>query len=417
VLTSLAPAALAALARVDVPWRDALDALPWVVAPFVVFWRARDSRSLDELPDAVPDDAPLVSVIVPARDEARNVERCLRSVLATRWPRLEVLLVDDHSVDGTADIARRLAAEDPRLRVLDNPPLPPEWFGKQWACTTGAAAARGALLCFVDADTTHAPDLLPRAVQALRTRGVDLLSVIGRQEMGSFWEKVGQPQVLAVILGRFGGTERVSRARKPIDVIANGQFMLVTREAYDAVGGHASVRDIVVEDLKLAQRVLATGRRLALYIGEAQLSTRMYTSLAELMRGWRKNIFAGGREAMPLGVVGQLLFPFLLCFPSFVALWPLAALALAAAGVSTFTSPLGALVAAVATLGFWIATYRRAGLSGWWALTYPLGAVLLLVIAVQAIARGQRVEWRGREYVSAYKGGGSEAAPELGRVA
>ena len=145
-------------------WTTALgDAAFWLVAPLVVAWRMRGSRSLDDEPLDVSADASLVSVIVPARDEARNIERCVRSVLGARYPALEVIVVDDHSADGTGDIARRVAAGDPRLRVVDNPPLPAGWMGKQWACATGAAHARGALLGFADADTTHAPDLLPRA--------------------------------------------------------------------------------------------------------------------------------------------------------------------------------------------------------------------------------------------------------------
>jgi chlorobactene glucosyltransferase len=157
-------------------WRDAtLQALPWLAAPLVVWWRTRDSRSLDDYPADAPPQPALVSVVIPARDEARNVARCLHSVLATSWPALEVLVVDDHSTDGTGDIARTIAARDPRVRVLDNPPLPDGWMGKQWACATGAAAARGEVLAFVDADTTHAPDLLPRAVAAMRARGAALL--------------------------------------------------------------------------------------------------------------------------------------------------------------------------------------------------------------------------------------------------
>ena len=104
-------------------------------------------------------------------------------------------------------------------------------MGKQWACATGAAAATGEILCFADADTTHAPDLLPRAANALRTRGAALLSVAGHQELGTFWEKVVQPQVFAVIAGRYGGGDRVSRARRPVDKIANGQCLLMTRAA------------------------------------------------------------------------------------------------------------------------------------------------------------------------------------------
>jgi hypothetical protein len=382
-------------------WLALRDVLPWLVTPLLVWWRSRDRTTLDDYAADAPPGAPRVSVIVPARDEARNIARCVRSVLATTYPDLELLVVDDHSADGTAELAREAAGADPRFRVLQNPPLPSGWMGKQWACHTGAAAATGAVLCFADADTAHTPDLLPRTVDAMRVRGAALLSVAGRQELGSFWERVVQPQVFAVIAGRYGGGDRVSRARRAVDKIANGQCLLMTRAAYDAVGGHRAVRDVVVEDLKLAQRTAAHGLPVHLVVGERQLATRMYTSLAELVRGWRKNVFAGGREAMPLGIVGQLLFPFLLLLPAAGQLWPVGLLA-----ASVFTplpdrTVLGAVIATGATLVFWAAVYRRAGLSPLWALLFPLGAATYLAIAAQAIVRGRRVEWRGREYLSA----------------
>ena len=384
-------------------WLDAaLAALPWLATPGIVWWRTRHSRSLDEYPPLETSGAPRVSVVVPARDEARNIARCVRSILATRYPDLELVVVDDHSTDGTADLARAAAAGDPRLSVVANPPLPPGWMGKQWACATGARHARGPILCFADADTTHAPDLLPRAVAAIRARGAALLSVAGRQEMGTVWEKLVQPQVFAVIAGRYGGTERVSRSRHAVDKIANGQCLLMTRAAYDRIGGHASVRDVVVEDLKLAQRTHEAALPVHLLLGEAQLATRMYTSLGELVAGWRKNVFAGGREAMPFGRAGQLLFPLLLVLPALAQLWPLASLAAWSLGVvHDPVEPRAAALALAATLLFWAATYHRAGLSPLWALAFPAGALLYLAIALQAIARGQRVEWRGRHYLSA----------------
>ncbi len=383
-------------------WADAArDSLLWLAAPLYVWWRARDRTTLDDYPAAAPPDAPRVSVIVPARDEARNVARCVRSVLDTTYPHVELLVVDDHSTDGTAELARAAAAGDPRLRVLDNPPLPPGWMGKQWACATGAGAATGDILCFADADTTHAPDLLPRAVAALRARGAALLSVAGHQELGTFWEKVVQPQVFAVIAGRYGSASRVSRARRPVDKIANGQCLLMTRAAYDRVGGHAAVRDVVVEDLKLAQRTAALGLPVHLVLGERQLATRMYTSLAELVRGWRKNVYAGGREAMPLGVLGQLLFPFLLLLPAAAQLKPVVVLLATLAVPVSDRDALAAVIQTGATLTFWAAVYRRTALSPLWALAYPVGAAAFVAIALQAIARGRRVEWRGREYLSA----------------
>ena len=133
------------------------------------------------------------------------------------------------SSDDTATLARAAIGGDMRGRVTATTPLPAGWFGKPWACATGAAAARGDVLLFADADTTHAPDLVTRAAHALRRRGGGLLSVVGRQELGTFWERLVQPQVLAVLLGRYGGTERVNRSRRVVDKIANGQCLLVDR--------------------------------------------------------------------------------------------------------------------------------------------------------------------------------------------
>jgi len=383
-------------------WADATrDALAWLIAPLYVWWRARDRTTLDDYPAHAPADAPRLSVIVPARDEARNIARCVRSILDTTYPNVELLVVDDHSTDGTAALARAAAPDDPRLHLLRNPPLPSGWMGKQWACATGAQAATGTILCFADADTAHAPDLLPRTVAAMQARQAALLSVAGHQELGTFWEKVVQPQVFAVIAGRYGGGDRVSRARRPVDKIANGQCLLMTRAAYDQVGGHAAVRDVVVEDLKLAQRTAALGLPVHLVAGERQLTTRMYTSLSELVRGWRKNVYAGGREAMPFGRLGQLLFPFLLLLPAAAQLWPFAVLLAAFFTPVSDRDTLAAIIKVGATLTFWAAVYRRAALSPLWSLAFPIGAAAYLTIALQAIARGRRVEWRGREYLSA----------------
>lgn len=378
--------------------RVVLAAWPWIVFPLVVLWRMRHSRALAEWPAEAPDDAPPVTVVIPARDERRNIGRCVASVLASTYRSLDVVVVDDHSADGTAAAARDAAGGDPRLRVIPAPPLPAGWLGKQWACAAGAGAAGGDILCFADADTAHAPDLLPRAVNAMRDAGAGLLSVFGRQELGTFWERAVQPQVLAVLALRYGGTEHVTRSPRVSDKIANGQCLLVTRAAYAAAGGHAAVRLAVSEDLVLAQRVFAAGHRVALVTGGPQLATRMYTSLGELVRGWRKNVYAGGREAMPLGRLGRAVYPLLLLFSPVGTLLPLVLLALAAAGLASRETAAWAGVAAAALLGYWAVGYRKLGLSPLYALAYPLGALVLLWIVVGAIARGSRVSWKGRTY-------------------
>jgi chlorobactene glucosyltransferase len=377
-----------------------LWSLPWVLAPIVGMLRMRRTISLasyDEHPGTTP---PFVSVVVPARNERRNIERCVRSVLAAQYPAFEIIVVDDHSTDGTGALAREIAMSDSRLRVIDAPPLPSGWFGKQWACAAGAAAARGGLLIFTDADTRHAPDLMPRAVNALRERGADMLSVAGHQEMHSFWERVVQPQMFGLLALRYGGGEAVSNARLPENAIANGQFILMRRGPYEAMGGHAIVRDRVAEDLGLAQEFVRAGRRIALLAAMDQLSTHMYASLSELVRGWRKNIYAGGRDAVLGGAVGRFFYPVLLLAVPMFMLAPVLVLVLGVVGVMTSAWLLWSSIVVGASLLSWAAIYRFAGEAVWYAALYPLGLLTLMYIAIGAIAQGRRVEWKGRKYRS-----------------
>ncbi|MHB1863440.1 MAG: glycosyltransferase family 2 protein [Gemmatimonadaceae bacterium] len=377
-----------------------LAALPWALAPLVVLARARRSRALSDWADVVPPPAPRVSVVIPARNEARNIERCARSVLASAYPELEVIVVDDHSTDGTGGIARAMAERDPRLRVITPDALPADWFGKQWACAAGAAVATGEVLLFTDADTEHAPDLIPRAVNAMRDRGADLLSVAGAQEMGTFWERVIQPQLFVMLLARYGSTERVSASTRPSEVIANGQCIFVRRDAYDAMGGHGAVRHKVAEDLALAQRFVARGRRIALVTGLDQLSTRMYTSLGEIVRGWEKNVYVGGRDAAPFGAWGRAVYPALLLAVPLFGLAPPVALVVGLAGLVSANAVVWALVCVACTMMWWGGFYRIAGLPLWYGAVYPLGLALVLYIMGAALARGRRVTWKGRTYLA-----------------
>ena len=264
------------------PWL--LAALPWAIVPLVIWWRARPGTSLDAYAGSPPADPQLVSIIVPARDEARNIERCLRSLMATTWPRIEIFVVDDHSTDGTGDIARRVAASDPRVTIMDAPALPDGWFGKQWACHAAMQRSSGSVLLFTDADTAHGPELLARAMRALAERPADLISVMGRQELGTFWERLLMPPVFVVILSRYGGLEQMSRSKDPLEKIANGQFFLVRRAAYDRAGGHEAVRDHVAEDLRIAQEVCRAGGAVHFLDGRGYLATRMYDGLGEIGR-------------------------------------------------------------------------------------------------------------------------------------
>jgi chlorobactene glucosyltransferase len=378
-----------------------LCSLPWIVPPLVSDFRLRHSRSLDGQSDAPPENAALVTVIVPARNEARNIGRCVSSILSTTYPNLELVVVDDSSSDATAQLARDAAQGDLRARVVTNAPLPDGWFGKQWACATGAKVARGQILQFTDADTIHGADLVTRSVNAMRRTEADLFSIAGRQELGGFWERVIQPQIFTILSMRYGGTESVNQSTRVSNKIANGQCIFVKRDAYDAIGGHASVRTSVAEDLMLAQRFFAARKRVVLMLGVKQLSTRMYASLGEIITGWRKNVFAGGLDAVPFGKMGRTIFPLVLLMPPLMQLIPVLALILAAVGMgASNTLLLWAATSCAATLLWWVVVYVTIGENPLYALTYPLGALIILYIFLTAVIRGRRVTWKGRTYIS-----------------
>src|ERR1051325_7378440 len=338
--------------------------LPWIVAPLVTYIRLRHSRSLDDESDSPPAAPPRVSVIVPARNEARNIARCVTSILSTSYPNIELIFGHDASTDQTREIAERAIGEDRRARVIANPPLPAGWFGKHWACSTGGKVARGQILPFTGADPEHAPDLVTRSINAMQRTRADLFSVAGHQELGGFWEKLIQPQMFTVLSMRYGGSESITQSNRVSNKIANGQCIFVDRNSYESIGGHASVRSAVAEDLLLAQRFFAARKHVVVMVGVKQLSTRMYESLGEIISGWRKNVFAGGLDAVPFGKIGQSLLPLALLLPPLLELLPPLALLLA-----LFGAPAGgegilwAAISCGATL-FWRSEERRGGKEG-----------------------------------------------------
>ena len=385
----------------DLSWGNiALAALPWLAIPVVILWRARDTKSLDEYSAQPGAGAPMVSVIIPARNEARNIEACVRSILGTTWLRMEVIVVNDHSSDGTGEIARAVAATDARVKVIDNPDLPPGWFGKQWACHNGASVAKGAFMLFTDADTRHGPELLARSMNSMHERRADLFTVAGVQLMETFWERLLQPHVFGMLLARYGGTERVSRSTNPVSKIANGQFILVQRDVYDRAGGHEAVRAHVAEDMRLAQEWTRRGLSVQMVTGLDQMSTRMYEGFGEIWRGWGKNVWAAGRDTIPAVPAVQVLFRVL---APLLPLWetvPAIAIILALAGVASPTvGAWGAITYALGTL-FWIILRSVFRAPTWYAPLYPVAACIVAGILVRASWRGSLVEWKGREYLS-----------------
>lgn len=369
----------------DLSW---LTGLLWAL-PFVGLIPLR--RRKPNVADAEPATGIPLSIVIPARNESVSIENVLTSILATTYAPLEVIVVDDRSTDDTAILVERLATHDARLRLLRGEELPDGWMGKPWACHQGAAVATGRYLLFTDADTTHAPTLPEHAVGSMEASGADLLTLTTRQECLSFWERIVMPQIL-VLLGIRYPPALINRATRPDQLVANGQYIMLRREAYDAVGGHGAVQHEIVEDLALAQTFLRRGFRVRMMFGEELISTRMYRSLGEMIEGWSKNLYLGARQSMGEFPIRRALAPLLLALAFLFWLSPWVVLATGYWTAAAWT-------AIGVSLLFWALVPMAMRIPPWYALGYPLGAATALLITLRSIWRGgRRLEWRGRHY-------------------
>jgi chlorobactene glucosyltransferase len=247
-----------------------------------------DGGSLASLGMTAPRE-PLVSVIIPARNEERVIERTVRAFLAQTYSALEVIVVNDRSSDGTSEILRSI--EDERLVVVDGEEPPGGWLGKPWALHEGSLRARGELLLFVDADVIYAPEGVRAAVARQLESGVALSSMLPHFEMHGLWEHAAMPQ-LAIVVFSFLPTWLANRTRRGVLAIGGGPGNLISRGTYDAVGGHEALRDAVVDDVALSRLVRRKLRlRTEAVRADDLVSLRMYHGLGEIVDGFTKNFF------------------------------------------------------------------------------------------------------------------------------
>jgi chlorobactene glucosyltransferase len=233
----------------------------------------------------------MVSILVPARNEEKNIARCVHSLLALDYPSFEVLVLDDQSTDKTRSILGKIAISHSRLRVLDGSPPLGTQVGKNWACSQLARHARGELLFFTDADTFHEPKTLKTIVAAMVGERVDLITGLPHQEVHTWGERLLVPFFSWALLC-FIPLEVAYRFRLPALSGALGQLMLFRREAYFEIGGHAGVSSSIVDDLMLARKIKTFGKRWRMIYIADMISCRMYPNSREAFNGFVKNLFA-----------------------------------------------------------------------------------------------------------------------------
>ena len=354
---------------------------------------------------------PEVSIIVPARNEEASLGDCLKSLAAQTGVAFEIIVVDDGSTDRTREIARRFAA----VRVISAEPLPDGWTGKNNAVVAGTKEARAEWLLFTDADTAHLPGSLARALDEAKKEQADLLSYSPEQVVVTFAERAVMPVIFAELAAHYPpqkvrehSSGQSSRGSSRI-VAANGQYILVRRAAYEAVGRHAAVATEILEDVALARLFRNAGHRVYFRYGGDAVRTRMYRNWAQLREGWTKNLALLFPQTERLAL--QSLFVWVLAW---------AALGVAAYGAT------GQHFARIAFAGIWLLVYRRISAAHFAALNnliaiavgLPMLAYLLLR-SKKAHAKGQ-VSWKGRAYNIGTRTGSTparvQAAKPLSRI-
>jgi len=401
---------LATLAGVGCFW--------WVlVAIRVLRDLPRVPRAPQGLDLPLPNPLPSVSVIVPAHNEQQHAPRAARSMLANDWPALEVIFVLDRCTDGTLAALQPIAAADPRLKIIQNHDCPADWAGKCNAARVGAKHATGDVLLFTDADVEFHPLLLRATVAILRHRGLSLLSLLASPRVRHWFEAVVQP-VAAFLLVRMYPIPRVNDIDKP-RAFANGQFLMFERAMYEKLGGHAIVRDDLLEDIAFARRVRDAGGGGGLCTAEHLLSVEMYERMSEFHRGW-KRIYLEAAERQP-SRIRSLALETLFCG----AILPLSGVAAVLAGAAWSSETLQPLAWVTMLLGiadlaiFLMVTAwlnPMFGSPAVAALFHPLGAWLVahcLLEAATDLDRRRPVRWGGKEYILEPRPNGGYGPPPV----
>ncbi len=345
-------------------------------------------------PGATPEKRlPATTVCVPARNEQGNIGSCVRSILQSEHDSLELIVVDDGSADATAREAREAAEGDPRFRLMQGKTPPAGWAGKPWALSQAAADASNDYLLFLDADVVLDPATIGTVLKHMIDNSLDMLSLFGSWRLETFWERAVIPVVGWLIRGSID-LDAVNDPARPA-AFANGQFILVKRAMYEKLGGHGSVRQEVLEDVKLAQVFAHGAARTGLLHAAWAFRVRLYSSLGEIVRGYSKNLYEGlGRAPhVALGlvlfiIVGTLLPFIVLAFDGLAYLW---------GGWVLLEWPwliwVGCLSALILLFRFRLE--RMEGRSGVHALTHPLGNIILMWIVLRSVF-SLDVEWKGR---------------------
>jgi hopene-associated glycosyltransferase HpnB len=363
-----------------------------------LFWLGaviQSKRAKRELPylleNGEPNSSPKVSILVPARNEAKILSHTLQSLLSLDYPDFEVIVIDDQSEDATPEIAASAAAQDSRVIVLRSEDLPEGWRGKTWALQHGLGLARGTWLLLTDADMVFEPGVLKAAVAQAQNEKLDLLSILPHVECKSFWERVMLPSFI-IILATARPLHKVNDPDSQVALAAGG-FILVKSLVLKSLGGYSSIRNTIIEDVRLSELFKLSGYRIKCVISKSfMVRTRMYDSLAGIWEGLSRHAFEGSGHS-PVRLFGALLGGFLMVVLPF-------ALLIAALILHNWTL-LALTVIPVISMA-WAQDFvnRQTKVPRTFLFSFPLATLVYAFIMMNSMWRHHHggTSWKGRRY-------------------
>lgn len=345
--------------------------------------------------DAVTGMQPLVSIFIPARNEEKNIRRCVESLLAQYYRNIEIIVADDRSTDKTGEIVAELAKHDKRVKLLRIESCPAGWSGKNHALFKAADHSQGQYFVFTDADTYHYPSCIGTALRYAMNHQVDMLSINPHLVTKSFWENVIMPIAGAALMIWYP-LEKINNQSNHHSY-ANGQFILFKRDAYEQIGGHKSVKEELLEDLALAKKIKQTGRKLKVLWGPELYQTHMYSSLKDIWRGWVRIFSHGFEKSLFKVVMSMLIMGVFSIVPYLLMLYSLIKLPSTAVPVILMAVFYGFMLYIITY------AYRVAKSNSWYATTHLLGCLMVFCILLHTgmtIILKRQIIWRGTSYPS-----------------
>ena len=377
----------------------------------VIFLGYRKMPHLSKNPPKIPlKNPPLISIIIPSRNEEHRIGKCIQTLKSQTYQKLEFIVVDD-STDNTVEIIKNIVKDDKRFKLIKQEKLPKGWIGKPFALQQGSKIAKGEFLLFIDADTYYDPVLIERAVDYVLQNKLDMLSLAPRHICKSFWEKVIQP----IPLGALPAASPLAKVNDPKSkvALAGGPFLMIKHSVFKKIGGYQTIKGCIADDTTLAKVVKTSGFRLGLINAQSMMSLRMYEKFSEIWEGWSKNSFLGlvqkreiNSKLLQIAILLGILF-----IMFYVLVFPFSVMIISIYMTLVLRSLLWQNLLLLALLTWIISVLAvvyvqrcfHIGKARYAPLTIFLGGIIMMGIFLNSASKtlsGKGVTWKGRTYSS-----------------